>query len=248
MRNNTCFLISAAFAILLLVFAFFDLVNLVDVAMIETGIGISIFNLLVDIVIGFFTIWGLYWAGKEFAEFAIKPKIHILLGKDKDPEFKNDPSNYSIVHTKPLILPGWEKLYLGSGAYTNNPTVRCGVYLENKKSKAGRNIQIVFNISSNPVLDHCSFSYLSGCRPNGSKSNVKGEKIPSNNAFKISVRFTSGTVVYQAPILVGELKLVWNSNIEIGELPEYITMDYDVYTLDGASNGEMKVFLDWEKE
>ena len=37
---------------------------------VDHGIAVAVFNLLVDIVVGVFTVWGLFWAASEFTEQA----------------------------------------------------------------------------------------------------------------------------------------------------------------------------------
>ncbi len=107
--------------------------------------------------------------------------------------------------------------------------------LENVGRKAGHNIHLVMRIPALPELIECSFN--SGRTPDVWN---KGEKHPETGVSSVRVPFKDDLVVYQSPVIVGNLKLHWSVLPPVsGPFPRKIPISYDVYTPDNVSHGEL---------
>jgi hypothetical protein len=206
----------------------------------ELDTGISAFNLLVDIAVGALTIWGLIWAATEFAEAARKSNLQLLPGRASGPRLFDEWEGFSLVKGPPFHLPGWYQVPLES----RGPHVVCGLYLENRSSKAGRYVHVVVRILANPAPIECQ------ARLKYSDSQMRdpcqrSEK--DSGEFSVSAQFEESLVVYQSPVFVGTLVLRWDAALPDYALPENMKLDYEVYTLDGASHGRLEFHIEWDQ-
>ena len=206
--------------------------------------GIAIFNLWVDIVVGIFTIWGLYWAATEFAESARKPDLRLLVGRPIEPSAPVRLQQEFTFPPSPLLhIPGWYERPSEPVEPPPRPRVVCGLCLENRSSRAGRYIRVVIRTSATPAPIRCrSELHRSYLRPAQSES-----EDPKTGQPSTSVQLEESLVVYQSPVLIGALVVEWDSELPKDEFPESIVLDYDIYTLDGASNGEIKLHIEWNE-
>ena len=78
MKTKKVFLWSAGLSVAALIIVLILLNTLPPV--LTNSEGISLYATLVSIVVGFFTVWGLYWAASEFSEAQIKPDLELIIG------------------------------------------------------------------------------------------------------------------------------------------------------------------------
>lgn len=233
-------------AIILLFFAFISLGIFVGIDCLDLSGGVSLFNLVVDIVVGVFTIWGLYWAASQFAEFAIRPSLQLLPGKIDAPQVFDGVARSSLVSNPPFRVNGWFKKPVMGGPPLDYPHVHCGLYLSNRKSKAGQYIHLRMHVCASPAPITCEFQHRS-VAPNLTPSRIRTEKEPGNDCLNLSVRLSDELVVYQVPVFIGDLIVRWETQLTDAEVPRKLLIDYDVYTLDGASQGKLDLYIDWKK-
>jgi hypothetical protein len=207
---------------------------------------IGIFNLLVDIGVGLFTVWGLYWAASEFTESAVKPDLRLLPGESRKPHFLQEviPAQSRPMLTSPLHIPGWYTVPQQGDPLNRDPSVVLPLYLENEKARAGRLVSIAIRIHATPAPLRCTFTH--GAFAVGSQT-VQAGKDDDSNCFTLPVQFTENLVVYQAPVYVGQLMVHWDKTLPNDGLPKSIMLDYDAYTLDGASHKGMELSIEWQK-
>lgn len=167
----------------------------------DAGTEIAVFSIGVDVVIGVFTVFGLYWAAVEFSESRVEPKVVVRL---ESPELScslEKPDYWSVRWTR--------------------------VVLENKTSKAGRNILVVIEYAHSPqppdttnlhVAKHCPLV------------NPKMASVSVCWPHPISLPIDESVVVYERPLHLGYLKMAWHSKTP----PTEVQLKCCVYTLDGS--------------
>lgn len=103
---------------------------------------------------------------------------------------------------------------------------------------------MVLKVDATPRPSSCLF-YHRGFPVN--KREVYGELDPERVSYRMRVQFAEELVVYQAPILVGELAVRWDEELGRDELPDHVALEYDIYTLDGAHHEEVELsIMRWE--
>ena len=153
MNQRHLFIVSAIAALFLLCCACSMLGILAASDIIKVSESVSCFNLLVDIFVGIFTVWGLFWAASEFAQSAVKPVLHLLPGRQEKAQ-KPDYSSFTakefpLMREPPFLLPGWYG-WAGTQSPERDPYVECGLYLENETSRAGRYVRLVMHVLADP--------------------------------------------------------------------------------------------------
>ena len=99
-----------------------------------TGSEISFFNLLIDIAVGVFTIWGLGWAASEFAGTQVKPDLHLIIGKESEDQQGIDP-----LTNEADALIGRDVSTKGGVVVSR---VIVGLFLENHRPKPAQYVRI----------------------------------------------------------------------------------------------------------
>lgn len=130
----------AAVVLVVMAVVLIVLVRLYGVLSYETGI--SFFNLSIDIAVGVFTIWGLYWAASEFAGAQVKPDLHLIIGKESEDQQGIDP-----LPNEADALIGWKDVSKLGGPVSR---VTVGLFLENHKPKAARYVRIELWVHDTP--------------------------------------------------------------------------------------------------
>jgi len=112
--------------------------------------------------------------------------------------------------------------------------------LENVRRKAGHNIHLVMRIPALPELIDCKF--------NSARTTdiwCSGEKHPETGAFSVRVPFKEDLVVYESPVIVGNLILHWSILLfKSGPFPRRIPISYDVCALDNVSHGQLTLLIE----
>lgn len=246
MNQKTIFLICVLVAVTLLFCSCFSLSILIRTNFLDSSKGISLFSVLLDIIIGFFTIWGLYWGASEFSDFAARPRLQLLPGKMDAPRALDvivKPSLVSLVSEPPFRVNGWFKKPVIHNPPKKGPHLECGIFLVNTKPKEGRYIHLVMRVSSSPTPSSCKFQL----RNDWHTSEPRVEKDAPQDSFTLSVLLPDELVVYQSPVFIGDLIVRWDTKLTSAEVPRKLLIYYDVYTLDGASRGKMDLGIDWEE-
>jgi hypothetical protein len=96
-------------------------------------------NLLVDIVVGFFTVWGLYWVASELA---LKPDLDLVIGNELVGAGSGEP------------LAGETDALIGQETSPFSrifePQVHVALFLENRNPKVARYIRVVLEVRDVP--------------------------------------------------------------------------------------------------
>jgi hypothetical protein len=201
---------------------------------------ISLFNLLVDVVIGIFTVWGLFWAASEFAESAVKPVLRLLpVEGGRSQIMATRGRKFSPLKGRsPFYISGRTKESPRTVEPKRDPHILFNLYLENEKSRAGRHVYLVVRVCAAPAPSACEYSYF---------GKVLGRTDPDATDITISRQFPENLVVYQSPVYAGALRMRWDANFSDSALPKRVVLDYDIYTLDGASHNEVVLFVEWSE-
>jgi len=243
MNQKIAFLTCATAAALSLSCACLTILALIANNYVSPDRGISVFNLLVDIVIGFLTVWGLLWAATEFAESAVRPVLQLLPGREKAPHALDTGEEPSLIPKPPFSVPGWFWNSLIGGPPLRDRHLTCGVYLKNKKSKAGRFVHVVMRVQATPAPTRCEFRYGEAF-PDKSPLMIDAERETRDDCFTLSVRLADEVVVYQPPVYIGYLKVHW-APLPDAKAPRRLLIDYDIHTLDGTSQGKWDLLIEW---
>lgn len=227
MTHKWVFLGCAAMGLLGLFFACSVLSALTIAAKVDLGTSVAGFNLLVDIVVGVFTIWGLFWAASEFGEQSVRPALNLIVGAEQDME--GQPA-YNPLSGTEVELPGTrrDQEELSSGV------LRVGLFLENRKPRMAERVQLVIEIESVPQVS--LLQPVSGT--------FEYEAYPNITATKAVLRFGDDLVVYQGEgVFLGVLHLEWRRT----SLPEHCRFKYSLYNAQGPSQrGQIATTIDWK--
>jgi hypothetical protein len=121
--------------------------------------------------------------------------------------------------------------------------VECGLYLENTKRKAARNVLLVLRATATPQPEGYRFLYKTAKPEMGSTYRNCETRGAQQGVW---VRFSDALVVYEEAVYVGDLILRWTRELSNEQLPTEIVVAYDVYSLDGAYQGKMKLSVEWK--
>jgi hypothetical protein len=215
------------------------------------GDGINILNLLVDTLVGFFTVWGLYWAASEFAESARKPDLRLLPGRYKSEQFRGleldhpdvTGNSYCFMSSPPFRIRGWPVGDTPDASLVYSGFMLLGLFLENQEPKAGRYVRVVLRVHATPAPSLCEFRH-SSLMPDHSPIRIQGERDASLGHIIVPVQLADHVVVYQSPpIFMGTLHMRWDPSHT--RLPKTIVIDYVTHTLDGTCHTKMKLLVEW---
>jgi hypothetical protein len=227
-NHNPAFVGCAVLAVLLLVYACLFGLGLVATTGLRLGTAIAGYTLLLEFVVGIFTVWGLFWAATEFSEFAVKPDVHLLAERAIGSQQKRRPQPEC---SSTFIVSELTQFRGGTG-------FRASLHLENSNRKPARNIALTLKVRSEPCPWPWSFKQITAL-----PEEVSSEHHPQiqNGELRIWVRFSNELVVYDHPVFIGNLEVVWDNELKICDLPEVVVVDYDTYSLDGTSHGKLQL-------
>ncbi len=144
MKLKTWFRRAALLTIIGLVL-FLIFLNTLPLLTMSFGEGVSLYNLLIDVAAGVFTVWGLYWAASEFAEAQIRPDLHLVIGRETEAQTGIDPVRHET-----------DELYGRNGVIDNEPVSQLviGLFLENARPKTATFVRMTLRVSGVPTPVH----------------------------------------------------------------------------------------------
>jgi len=174
---------------------------------------ISYFNLLFDVVVGIFTVWGLYWAASELA---LKPELRLSI----EPAWERTASKKS----RALIGPKEDGMLEGD------------LFLMNTQPRAARYIQVVLCVHSFPRPHVFSVEPVEGAYADWVPFGA-----PMHRCLR--VQFGDDFVIYKGEaIYVGVLKVGWpdfSADASADYRPRDITFEAKFYSLEGEPKKEV---------
>ncbi|NVM24001.1 MAG: hypothetical protein HWN68_19755 [Desulfobacterales bacterium] len=203
------------------------IIAVVLIVLVRSGIllcefGVSFFNLLVDIVVGFFTVWGLLWAGSQFAEARVKPELRLIIGRVV-------PDHEGMV---PLAdasdeLVGWED----STPVGRVSGVIIGLFLENTRPKAAQYVRVVLRVRDVPRPKVFRAVTRSPWDPDDPFETFKYEpRVNTVQGEAVFLQFGQDLVIYEGEgVYLGNIYVGWPG----GTRPEGITFAARLYSLEG---------------
>lgn len=220
MNQKNAYLLAAAAAVSLLILTCLLAIVLVVLGHMRLETAILLLDLMITILIAGALGWGIYAASHSLTALTARPEVHVRLG-------------------------GPEEETLAGTTGGRGPSIACPLYLENQQPKAGCRLQAVFRLSSNPPPKTWKFAYTSASKPENALRSVTGEKSPKNGDFLLQVPFAENLVIYQTSVFVGELSIQWDPATGKEDLPQQITIQTDIYSLDGASHPTVEKDVIW---
>ena len=201
------------------------LIALAVAGFLQPPTGVAVFNLFVDIVVGVFTVWGLFWAASEFSEQSLKPQLGLILGEQ---EINDGKPAYNPIDSTKLSVCGHTSLQ-GQG------WVEIGLFLENRRPRMAERIQLAIEVESNPQV--------SGVSPKLGSSVYKYHENITRN--KVVLRFEDDLVVYQGEgVLLGVLRVDWPQ----APLPSVCELRHTIYKAEGRPDiGRHMICIDWQQ-
>lgn len=208
------------------------LLGIVLVVQITTGLTvpltegeISYFNLLVDVAVGFFTIWGLYWAASELA---LKPDLRLIVGKDTD--LYGDGVTPLLTGTDALLgqVARRQTYILCSGITSvgvegSVSVVGVGLFLENTQPRAAQYVRVVLHVRGVPQV--MTFAPVQSTFKYKPRVNAGRDE---HGEF-VFLQFDDDLVVYKGHgVYLGKVHVVWPQGVR----PERITFVASLYSLD----------------
>lgn len=213
MDTKKWFLASGMAAGIVLVIVLVTLRMLYLSGVIPGDIGVSIYGVVVDFVVGAFTIVGLYLAISEFAKASVKPDLHLVIGKMSVGE------GWVALTNEGDALIGRDTVQLGGRAVSQ---VLAALYLENTRPKAARYVQGVVHVRLVPWVRVEKYLGAGGEDHKGVDCRMEGG----------ALRFYGGEdfVVYKGPkVRVSCIMVDWPP----GSHPKKITFVAKLYSLEG---------------
>lgn len=184
--------------------------------------GISFFNLLIDIAVGVFTIWGLFWAASEFARAQVEPDLHLIIGKEATDEIGIQP-----LTGEADALIGWEENVSGDDKPVSRVPV--GLFLENHQPKAARYVRIELWVRDVPHPEE----FIR--KKEFFKFDVKEFAIQGK---AVVLQFGEDLVVYGGTgVYLGKILIDWSKDTH----PESITFVAKLHNLEGSKPKEVIV-------
>ena len=205
-----CFLKAVKIAVIALITVLVALVMLFSSGVLAAETAISLYNLLIDIFVGVFTVWGLYWAASEFAGAQVKPDLRLIIGKESADQQGIDP-----------LMDAADAL-IGRDVFMNGEPVSwviIGLFLENTQPKAAQHVRLNLRVCDVPCLKE--FAPASDPFRYEPRVNVmRGEAV--------FLQFGEDLVVYKGDgVHLGSIRAVWPQ----GTHPERITLVARLYSL-----------------
>jgi hypothetical protein len=188
------------------------------------GDGVSVFNLCVDIVVGVFMVWALYWAASEFVEQQSEPKLWLVFGK-------RVRSKCESVKTLPVSLTGETVSKI-------HHELKVCLWLEGEPTKVGRQVRVEIKICSEPPAERSEFPeqtfeaahYFYG----------------GQGYHRVTLQFKGDMVVYPSTDnYLGFLNVVWKCECP----PEKLDFVYRIFTPDWIDGKYTTVpaKVDWQE-
>lgn len=177
----------------------------------DVGFWISLVNLMVDIVVGIFTVWGLFWAASEFAAAQVKPDLRLIIGRESE-------DRLGIVPLKNEA----DELIGRDGLVGDTPAsqVIIGLFLENGQPKAAQYVRITLRVRNTPppgILHAVGRSFNYEPKIN----EVRGEAL--------FLQFGEELVVYQGDgVHLGNIRVAWAKDVR----PDKVDLVAGLYSLD----------------
>jgi hypothetical protein len=171
----------------------FILIALALIGFLQPAMAVAIINLLVDIVVGVFTVWGLFWAASEFSEQSLRSQLNLLLGEAQD---VNGEMRCTPLHRTQISVTGQRIQQEGDVL----GKIKIGLFLENTRPRAAQRIQLRIEIRSVPPIrdvypDERTFTL---------------NYHPNYTETKVILRFEDDLVVYQGEeLFLGVLHVDW---------------------------------------
>jgi hypothetical protein len=182
---------------------------------------VGFFNLLIDIVAGVFTVWGLYWAASEFAGAQVKPDLHLVIGREKDDmPFTSEADALTGVLALHQDDPAVEAKYL--------PQVGVNLFLENTRPKAARYVQVVLCVRDIPPFKYFEVWLTPYAKlPRAKAGDGQATALPLGEAR--ALQLGEDFIVYKGEsAYCGTAFVIWPEGIQ----PEKITFVAKLYSLD----------------
>lgn len=174
---------------------------------------VSVFSVIVDISIGVFTIWGLYWAASEFAEAQIKPDLHFIVG--------------SVNELGIDALRNPTDSLIGISSQSPDHRMSIGLFLENYQPKAAQYIRITLRIQDTPSPN--SFEAFVQDFPYY-MPRINLVKPPLDD-YAIFLQFDENLIVYKGDgVYLGQIRIAWSKEIQP---PKSISLRVGLYNLVG---------------
>jgi hypothetical protein len=244
MNSNRLFFISLAIALILICCLCSVLSGLMVTKAIPWATGISLLSMAVDIVIGIFTIWGLYWAALQFTDWSAKPQIKLVLGC-----VNSVPEDAQELHTDQDPLPPRRQTIPSTLAASLGPVLRTpkrvpgtvlDVYVTNTARKAAQSIVLTLEFRSSVSPSGYAFSYSGDSGYAGTIADAYVEGV------RVSLALSDSIVLYnnQSLLWVGRLWVNWSGELIPTDLPATLTVAYKIHTLDGSNSGSITLKLD----
>ena len=199
---------------------------------------IATLNLWVDIAVGAFTMWGLYWAATEFAEASVRPSVEVVLvppsSGDDTPAYELHPANWAYNISSVDRLPVFGMCNVASSYGLGGPSVQVGIALKNTSTRAARYIQIRLRMATAPAPEAAMLTrHFPAPSAEDEPQFYKGAVV--------SAQFAEDLVVYQTEAIVGIVEFAWSYEIPLEDLPRDLLVEYEVHALDGSSKGTVSV-------
>jgi len=211
MDMKKVFLAAAMVAGIILIIALVTVRMLYLSSVLCDDIGVSIYGVFVDLVVGVFTIWGLYWAASEFAGAQVRPDLHLVIGREEADQkgvapLTNEADALIGRDSVPPVLPcSW---------------VVAGLFLENTRPKAARYVKVVVRVRDVPRPESIDMWY--GYHTGLVNFRRQGEAL--------SFSFGEDLVVYKGEMTyLTSIKMIWRQ----GTHPERITFLARLCSLEG---------------
>ena len=203
------FLRSIVIAVAFLV-VFLLLLNTLPIFTMTLGDGLALYGLILNIIIGIFTVWALFWAASEFSEAQIYPDLCLVIGAKVDEGIK------------PLINAS-DKLVGYDTVINEQPVseVTIGLFLENTMTKAARFVRLILQIKDTPIPIEFRVP------GNALFYKVNTNTMPGQVLF---LQFGENLVVYKGHgVQLGSVRAVWPQGIH----PEKINLNVTIHNLYG---------------
>jgi len=202
------------------------------------GQGFRAFASFVAIVAALFTIYGLRWAAIRFEEASIKPEVELIATEvrrvnAREPQWHARP----IRRQDPPTVTGQRE----QRGFRKDYRVEAALFLQNHAPRAARYVHLLIWLDVSHDPRHCCFNYAFG-GPRQDREPIHAQRANDEEEPCLSIRLSSDLVVYEQPVAIGRLDLIWEN------LPHPISdlrLRYEVQTLDSTSKGSLALKINW---